>query len=278
VKTTVSPIPQPAYQAQQIIVDTIQDAPLGTRRGIYSCLFSIMAGHLRQTRGALIPALDKIGLTQNECLRAREAVAEGVWTTQQLLKRFHETVAKEQKWQPLVIGGFKVNAIDNTCTYRPRLQNCDTKHYNSTAKRALPAVNFGLCSAVGLMDGQKVTLPRLIVRGDVKAKTDQVLMEQLCELSGKILNDKDLVVADRKFPVMYMIEKGIKNVVTRRQTNITARRVAPEIPEGQTKVGRPAVYGGYVRPLARTRKGKEIPATEPDEVCECGFTTAKGLE
>jgi hypothetical protein len=268
VKTTASPIPQPAYQAQQLIIDTIQDAPLGTKRGIYSCLFSIMAGHLRQTRGALIPALDKIGLTQNECLRAREAVAEGVWTTQQLLKRFHETVAKEQKWQPLVIGGFKVNAIDNTCTYRPRLQNCDTKHYNSTAKRALPAVNFGLCSAVGLMDGQKVTLPRLIVRGDDKAKTDQVLMEQLCELSGKILNDKDLAVADRKFPVMFMLEKGIKNIVTRRQINITARRTAPEIPEGQTKVGRPAIYGDYIRPVARTRKGKEIPATEPDEVCE----------
>jgi hypothetical protein len=224
-----------------------------------------MAGHLRQTRGALLPALDKIGLTQNECLRTREAVAEGAWTTQQLLKDFHETVAKEQKWQPLIIGGFKVNAADNTCTYRPRLQICDTNHYNSTAKRALPAVNFGLYSAVGSMGEQRVTLPKLIVRGDDKAKTDKALMEQLCERAGQIFTEKDLVVADRKFPVMYMVEKGMKNVVVRRQTNITARRVASKVPEGQTKVGRPAIYGDYVRPLARKRKGKEIPATEPDE-------------
>jgi hypothetical protein len=205
-KTTASPIPQPAYQAQQLIIDTIQDTPLGTKRGIYCCLFSIMAGHLRQTRGALLPALDKVGLTSNECLRAREAAVEGVWTTRQLLSRFHETVNKEQKWQPLIVGGFNVNAADNTCTYRPRLQICDTNHYNSTAKRALPAVNFGLYSAVGFMDKQRVTLPKLIVRGDDKAKTDSALMEQLCEQAGKMFTDKDLVVADRKFPVMYMIQ------------------------------------------------------------------------
>jgi hypothetical protein len=193
--TTNSPIPPAAYQLQHLIINTIQDAPLGTRRGIYCCLFTIMAGHMRQSRGALIPALDKVGLTSNECLRAREAAAEGVWEVQQFLDRFHETVVQEQHWHPLVVGGFKVNAADNTCTYRPRLQNCDTNHYNSTAKRALPAINFGLYSAVGSMNGQKVTLPKLIVRGNDKAKTDTTLMEQLCERIGKMLNDKDIVVA-----------------------------------------------------------------------------------
>jgi hypothetical protein len=64
---------------------------------------------------------------------------------------------------------------------------------------------------------------------------------------------------------MFMIEKGIKNILVRRQTNITARRALPEAEEGQNKVGRPPKHGSYVRPLARKYKGKEIPATEPDE-------------
>ena len=45
--------------------------------------------------------------------------------------------------------------------------------------------------------------------------------------------------------------------------NVTARLAEPPAYGGR---GRPPKYGDLVRPLARRRKGQEIPATPPDQV------------
>src|SRR6185369_11531885 len=53
--------------------------------------------------------------------------------------------------------------------------------------------------------------------------------------------------------------------VTRLLKNVTARRADPPPYPGR---GRPATHGDLVRPLARRRKEREIPATPPDRVTE----------
>jgi hypothetical protein len=124
-----------------------------------------MAGRLLQSRGALIPALHSSGLSHQDCLRIRSAIVKGCWSTKKLLKHLHKLIEKEQKWSALTVAGYNVHAIDTTCIFRPRLNNCTTTHYSPIAKRALPAINYGLYSAVGLMGIQKVTIRRVLVVG-----------------------------------------------------------------------------------------------------------------
>ena len=225
-----------------------------------------MSGQLLETRGAIIPALHAMKLNKNAILRTREAIAEGSWSVRGLLKQLWDYVLTLECWQPLIVAGYKVNAMDTSCFYRPRLKNCVTKHYNSTAGKALPAINFGLLSAVGKMHSQKVTLPRLIVRGDEHAYSEEDLMKRLAEKSIGLLCADDLVVADRKFPVIMMLEAGVKNVVVRRATNLTLRRVfiKDEPEDVRRRRGRPRNKGELIRPLARVHKGHQIAASNPD--------------
>ena len=244
----------------------ILNTPLGTNLRLHDALFTIMSGRLLETRGALIPALDAMGLNKNECLRTREAMQSGSWSVRGLLKDFHAWVKEHTAWQPLRVAGYAVKAIDTTCIYRPRLQSCQTKHYNSTAGKALPAINFAVLSAIGRVDKQKVSLPTLLVRGNDQALTEEALMQRVCEQSKAFLEDTDVVTADRKFPVMVMLEAGIEHVVVRRATNFTVRRALNTTDSELKKRGRPRKQGSVIRPLERMHKGKVIAASQADEV------------
>ena len=111
-----------------------------------------MSGHLLESREALIPALDAMGLNKNECLRTREAIQGGSWSIKGLLEGFHQWVRQCTKWQALQVGAYTVKALDTTCIFRPRLQGCKTKHYHSSADKALPAINFGVLSTPPQID------------------------------------------------------------------------------------------------------------------------------
>jgi hypothetical protein len=251
----------------QAIVAITEHLPKGTNKRIHDALFAIMSGRLLETRGAIMPALTLMNLDPNAVLRTREAMAEGAWTIRGLLKRFWNWLESQGQWKPLEVRGYRVNALDTTCIYRPRLKNCQTKHYQSTAGKALPAINFGLMSAVGGIEAQKVSLPKVVVRGDEHALSEELLMKRLCEKACEFLTTQDLVVADRKFPVMVMLESGVKNIVVRRATNITLRRkYQPENQGEQPRTrGRPKSKGELIRPLARVYKGKTIQASCPDQ-------------
>lgn len=245
----------------------ILNTPIGTNLRLHDALLTIMSGRLLETRGALIPALDAMGLSKNDCLRTREAIQSGSWSVRGLLKDFQGFVTKQTQWQPLNIAGYNVKAVDTTCIYRPRLNNCTTKHYNSTAQKALPAINFAFVTAIGRVREQKVSIPIVITRGDEHALNEEKLMQRVCEQGSTFLNDTDVVTADRKFPVLVMLEAGIQNVVVRRATNITFRRVLKiENTSSSQGRGRPRKHGVLIRPLERVFKGKVHAASEADEV------------
>src|SRR5438094_5178318 len=68
---------------------------------------------------------------------------------------------------------------------------------------------------------------------------------------------------DREFTVGQVQAAGATVWVTRLLKNVTARLAEPPAYGGR---GRPPKYGDLVRPLARRRKGQEIPAAPPDQV------------
>lgn len=233
-------------------------------------MLTVMSGRLLESRGALIPALDSGGLDQNECLRTREAIQEGSWWVKGLLKRLWEWVKGEGKWEALEVAGYKVKAVDSIGIYRPRLEGCVSKHYNSNADKALPAINFAVMSAIGRVGEQKVSLPEVIVRGEERGLGEEALIKKVCREAKSLFGKKDVGTADRKVSVLLMLEGGIKQVVVRRASNLTVRRrlvegVAKE-QGAKKKRGRPSKRGALIRPLERKRKGKLIPASTPDEV------------
>jgi hypothetical protein len=70
-------IPAIVYRIKAILVAMMSHLPKGTQYRIYQVLAVLMSGILLETRGALIPALDKANLEKNEVLRCREALQEG---------------------------------------------------------------------------------------------------------------------------------------------------------------------------------------------------------
>ena len=68
-------------------------------------------------------------------------------------------------------------------------------------------------------------------------------------------------MVDREFGVGLLQAERVPRFVARVRKNFVARRAAPPDYRGR---GRPAERGAWVRPLARTYKGKETPATPPD--------------
>jgi len=260
------PIPQIVYRAHQALIAITQNLAIGTNLRIHNTLFTLISGRLLESRGAIIPALSSMGLNQNDCLRTRVAIHKGSWTIAELLKHFQTWVAQCTRWKPLQVAGYNIKAIDTTCIYRPRLKNCTTTHFNSSAGKSLPATNFSMLSAIGRIDQQKVSFPLQLTRGDEQARTEETLMAQACKAAKTFVFDTDILTADRKFPVMVMLEAGVKNVVIRRANNFTVTRVLTAVELQEKHIGRPRKYGATLRPLERKHGKRILAASEPDEV------------
>jgi hypothetical protein len=266
------------YRTQEAIIAITKGLCLGTNLAIHDALLTIMSGRLLESRGAILPALSAMSLNKKECLRTRKAIQKGAWSIRQLLEKLVSWTKTQTKWQALNVASYNIKAIDTTCIYRPRLQNCKTKHYSSIAGKALPATNFAVLSAIGSVDQQKVSLPELLVRGDEHALTEEALMRRICEKSLAYLSSDDLVTADRKFPIMVMLESGIKNVVIRRATNFTVRRVLDTTIRIIKTRGRPRKRGELIRPLPRMHKGVIHSASIPDQTSSWTDSQARVLE
>jgi hypothetical protein len=146
--------------------------------------------------------------------------------------------------------------------WRPALKNCPSKHYHPAAGRALPAVIFGIVGRVGEIHGQRIALPSYFVRVHPKDSSEKRLWEDLLKQVKKGQGGDEILVLDAGVKVRHLQVAGIECYVLRLAKNFTARRnFLPEY----AKKGRKPRYGALVRPLARTHKGKTLPASSPDE-------------
>lgn len=254
----MSPI---VYRMNAVLSRVMQPVPLGTNLGLFHLLWMLLSGRLLLSRGAVIPGLAALGLTEGAVRRAWAALAYGKWRVAQLLESWEHIIRDEQVFNAHHYGGYRPVACDLVGFFRPRLRDCPTKHYSSAAGQALPAIPLGIAARIGTVGTQRLAMPCLLIRGEATDTGEADLQRRLLQQANEQLADDEALVCDRGFPLRQLQEVGIQRYVVRAPTNFTARRATLPPYRGQ---GRKPVRGALVRPLPRTYKGRTIAATPSD--------------
>jgi len=246
-----------------VLNELLADLPIGTNLAMMHVFWALLSGQLLNNRGALFPALKAIGLRDEAVRRAWTAVYRGVWQTVILIELWRKHVEGLPDWKRHEYEGYKPVVADVTAFWRPTLKNCPSKHYHPAARRALPAVIFGVVGKVGEINGQRIALPQTFERVHPKDPSEARLWRDILENMHKTLDADEIVVVDAGVKVRDLQEAGLERYVVRLAHNFTARRnMLPEY----CGVGRWPVYGELIRPLARMYKEKTLTATTPDEI------------
>jgi hypothetical protein len=241
----------------------VEPLPIGTNLGVFQVMWAMVSGRFLESRGAVCPALLSLGLDESQVRRAWAALATGAWSSAELSRRWAELVKHAGVWQPITVAGYRVVAVDLTAYWRPTLQGYPFKHYHSGAGTALPAVPLGLVVEVGYARTQRVSLLRTLRRPTPTQTREAEFRAALVQHVARTLAADECGVFDAGFPVRELQTAGVARFVARAAKNATFRRNTLPTASGP---GRPREYGDLVRPLARTRRGKTLSATPPDEV------------
>jgi hypothetical protein len=249
------------YRIATLLEKTLKNVPIGTNLALWHLCWTILTGRLLPSRGALFPALQDLGLDKEAVRRADAALCYGRFDIDSLLKSWQETVLAEGHFRPHVYEGVKPVSADLIGFFRPQLQGAVGKHYHSLSDKALPAVSVGLIGAVGSVGEMRFALPRAILTQEGTDLSESALKQRLLGRVAALLKAGEAGVFDSGFEVLELWESGIADFVVRGATNFSARRNFLPPYKG---AGRPPKRGEVVRPLARSYKGKETPATAPD--------------
>ena len=222
----------------------------------------LVSGALHDSRGALFPALQAIGLSDEEVRRAWAAMRYGAWQTADLLASWQAHVTGQGAWCASQYAGYSVKAVDLTAYGRPTLKGLKSKHYAAQADKALPAVVLGLVGRIGRVGQQRMALLTDLIRADLTNPSETALENNLLQRVALKLGEAEMPVLDAGFKLSALYEAGLTRFVLRLAKNFTARRNF--LPQYQT--GRPPEYGALVRPLARSYRDKQLAATAPDRV------------
>lgn len=222
----------------------------------------LLSGRLHDSRGAIFPALQSMGLTEAEVRRSWAGFRYGRWTTASLVSGWLAYVSEQGQWQAHCYEGYRVKAVDITAFWRSTLKGLKSKHYDAEADKALPAVPLGLIGRVGSVGEQRFALLSDIVRADLQEPGEKEFIAVLLKRVAEGLDEDEIAVCDAGFHLQQLFEAKVRRFVVRLPKNFTARRnaVAPN------PLGRPLEYGELVRPLARSYGDKAIAATPPDRV------------
>ena len=254
-------MPEAVYRMMAVLCALVGGVPVGTNLGLLHLLWMLASGRLLASRGALFAGLGDCGLSARAVRRAWAALGRGNWASAQLLARWGAVVAGEGHWRPRRHGGYRPVAVDVTGFWRPRLRACPTAHYHGAAGRALPAIPLGLVARVGGVGPQRLALPLAFVRADPADPSPAAHARLLVREAVRQCAADDALVLDAGFGLGLLHEEGAARYVVRAAKNATFRRALPPPYSGR---GRPPTRGALVRPLARSYKGKPLPATPPD--------------
>jgi len=254
-------MPRAVVETMQALTAVVVDLPVGTNLGLLHLFWAIVTGRLLPNRGALFPALQAIGLKKDGIYRAWAAMAYGAWEIDTLLADWEEYVLEQGEWEPRRHGGYSAIGVDLTPFWRPKLKNCQTKHYHPAADKKLPAIPFALSVRVGDTNGQRVALPRHIIRAAVDDASEKELKARAIRETARTLADDEMPVYDAGFPIKSLQESDLERFLVRGRSNFVGRR--NELPPYKGNGRRPE-YGKEVRPLARTYGDHHIEADLPD--------------
>jgi hypothetical protein len=251
------------YRVATVLCALVAGVPRGTNWGLVLVFWMLLTGRLLAARGAIIPGLSALGLAPAGVRRSGAALGQGAWTAERLLANWSAWVEQEGVWQPHTVGGHHPVAGDTTGFWRPHLHGCPTQHYSAVAGKALPAIPLGLLVRVGSAHGQRLGVPVALVRAPVGAPSPRAHDRALVQHAGVLLAADDVLVVDRAFGVALMQAEAVPAWAARLPKHCIARRATPPPYGGR---GRPPTRGALVRPLARQRQGKLLPATPADAV------------
>jgi hypothetical protein len=251
------------YRVATVLCALVAGVPRGTNWGLVLVFWMLLTGRLLAARGAIIPGLSALGLAPAGVRRSWAALGQGAWTAERLLANWSAWVEQEGVWQPHTVGGYHPVAGDTTGFWRPHLHGCPTQHYSAVAGKALPAIPLGLLVRVGSAHGQRLGVPVALVRAPVGAPSPRAHDRALVQHAGVLLAADDVLVVDRAFGVALMQAEAVPAWAAWLPKHFIARRATPPPYGGR---GRPPTRGALVRPLARQRQGKLLPATPADAV------------
>ena len=217
---------------------------------------------MHDSRGAIFPALQSMGLTEAEVRRSWAGFRYGRWDIAPLLWSWWIQVGEQGEWQAHRYEGYYAKAVDVTAFWRSTLKGLKSKHYDAEADKALPAVPLGLICRVGNVGEQRFAILTDIVRADLQDPGEKQFIAMLLERVAKGLKEDEIAIFDAGFHLQQLFDAKVRRFVVRLAKNFTARRnyVTPN------KLGRPTEYGEPVRPLARSYENKPIAASPADRV------------
>ena len=183
---------------------------------------------------------------------------------EELISRWREWVLKQQKWEVREYEGWHAVSCDVVVFPRLKLKGWVAKLYRGTFGRAVKAVGFGVIVDVGNYEGERVPLLRQIIRCKNVEDSEAQLKADLLKAGGKAIGDKGVFVHDAGVTVKEVQQVGIERYIIRMAKNCVARwSYLPENAHGNR------LYGERIRPLARSRNGKETASTnDPSEETE----------
>jgi hypothetical protein len=250
-----------------------KNLPIGTNLALLHFLWMLVGGAFLGSRGAIFPGLSSLGLAPDAVRRAWAAFRGGVWLVSELLESWQRYIADQGKWIVHQYEGYRPKAVDLTPFWRPTLKGCESQHYHPQAGKALPAIPMGLVALVGHVGEQRIAVLTDIVRANLKDPSEKALKANLLRRVARRLGPDEMPVLDAGFKIKELQEAKLERYVVRQAKNCTFRRNYLPPYKGR---GRMPEYGPLVRPLARSRKGKSIPATPPDQTVT--WTDELGLE
>ena len=251
------------YRVVRVLCAVVAGVPIGTNLGLVHLLWRLVSGRLLASRGAVIPGLSTLGLSEPAVRRAWAALGQGDWSSAGLLRRWRAHVEQDGLWRAHEYEGYRPVAVDVTGFWRPRLQGCATSHYDGRAGKALPAIPVGMVTRVGSVGTQRLGLPLALVRTDEADPGVAAHERALVRAAVAAQAARDALVLDAGFEIRQLQEAGATRYVVRAAKNVTGRRAV--LPDYSGR-GRPRTRGELIRPLARTYRGRELAATPPDHV------------
>jgi hypothetical protein len=241
----------------------VAGTPIGTNLGLVHLRWLLVSGRRLASRGAVIPGLSTLGLSEPAVRRAWAALGQGEWSSAELLESWRQQVAQAGQWRVQEYAGHRPVAVDVTGFWRPRLRGCTTSHYDGRAGQALPAIPVGIVARVGRVGTQRLGLPLALVRADPADPSTVAHERALVQAAGAAQAAHDVLVLDAGFELRQLQAAGATAYVVRAAKNVTARRAILLDDPGR---GRPRTRGELIRPLARTYRDRALAATAPDQV------------
>ena len=249
-------MPTIVYRINCLLRVLLRRVPLGTNLGLLTLFWTVLSGRLLQSRGAGVPALADMGLSEDAVRRAAASLNYGHFCMSDLIPDWNQAVQAEGLYQPHCHGGIRPVPVDRVGFFRPKLVGCPTKHYTSQSGKALPAIVLGMVGATGTVGKSRLCLPRFLVEAHPQDKSEAEHQKRTVRRAAQSLAPDEALILDAGFSLVDLLSVEKVRFVLRCAKNFTARKNSLPVYCGK---GRHPLYGEGVRPLPTINRQREVP-------------------